>query len=88
MVVMEDIGSVLAISGSVLSICGTLINNLWLEHRWAMKVWAISNPILSVWAIGVLLGIWNGGLSILAVLVMYVVFTATNWYGLLRGVEK
>lgn len=82
---LEYLGPVLAITGSILSIVGTLVNNLYLEHRWAMKVWAISNPILSVWALGVLWGYWNGGMSIAALLVMYLVFTVTNYYGLRRA---
>lgn len=81
----EWIGSSLAVTGSILSIAGTLVNNLWLKHRTAMKVWAVSNPILCVWAVGVLLGIWNGGLSIVALLIMYLVFTVTNFYGLFYG---
>lgn len=81
---VEYLGPVLAITGSILSIAGTLVNNLYLEHRWAMKVWAISNPLLSIWALGVIFGLWNGGLSMIALLAMYVIFTITNYYGLRR----
>ena len=81
------LGASLAVLGSLLSIIGTLVNNLLVNkqlnnHLLAMRIWAWSNPMLAIWAIGYLLGIWNGGVSVSAVLCMYVIFTVTNWYGL------
>lgn len=77
-------GSLLAISGTVLSICGTLINNCLLDHHLAMRVWSLSNPLLVVWATGFLAGLWDGGLSVLALLIMYITFSLTNAYGLAK----
>jgi len=76
------IGVSLAIAGSILSVVGTLYNNLKLDHGTAMMFWQTSNPMLFVWAVGVALGYWNGGLSIGVVAVMYLIFTVTNFYGL------
>ena len=58
------------------------MNRLPNNHIIAMRIWAWSNPMLAVWAIGYIAGIWNGSLSVGALLVMYSVFTATNWWGL------
>jgi hypothetical protein len=79
---LDTIGTALAISGSALSIIGTLINNCALDHIGAMWCWLISNPLLLVWAIGNWKGIWNGGTSITALIVMYFVFFVTGAYGL------
>jgi ABC-type xylose transport system permease subunit len=68
--------------GSILSVIGTLVNNLEHNHILAMRIWAWSNPMLAVWAIGYLAGIWNGGVSVGALLGMYAIFTVTNWWGL------
>jgi hypothetical protein len=79
------IGSVIAISGSALSILGTLANNLWFEHTLAMGIWMLSNPILFAWAYGNYKHWWDGGLSIESLGFMYAVFTITNFYGLFYG---
>jgi hypothetical protein len=79
---VEWIGTGLAIIGSTISIIGTLYNNLKLDHRTAMKIWAASNPILVVWSIGLAVGWWDGGLPGVALAVMYLVFAVTNFYGL------
>jgi hypothetical protein len=78
----EQIGPTLAVSGSTLSIIGTLMNNLYLDHITAMYFWMISNPLLLAWAYGYDKEYWNGGLSGKALVVMYVVFTVSNFYGL------
>lgn len=77
------IGSALAVVGSLLSIIGTLVNNLLVNklpnnHLHAMRLWAWSNPMLAIWAIGYIAGIWNGGVSVGALLVMYSIFTVTS----------
>jgi hypothetical protein len=76
------IGSTLAVTGSTLSLVGALANNLFLAHALAMQLWMMSNPILAGWAIGQRKGVWNGGLSMDALIVMYLIFTVTNFYGL------
>jgi hypothetical protein len=79
---LEKIGPALAIIGSILSIAGTLFNNILLAHEAAMMFWMFSNPILLGWAWGYGSGHWDGGLSAKALGVMYLIFTVTNFYGL------
>lgn len=93
------LGSSLAVSGSILSVTGALINNIWLDHTLAMWLWMFSNPILLMWAFGVSefyidiklapvytkVAWWDGGLSIFAVGSMYAIFTISNFYGLFLG---
>jgi hypothetical protein len=95
----DKIGFSLAATGSVLSVTGALVNNIWLDHTLAMWFWMFSNPILLVWAFGVMefdiiLGgksiyskshWWSDGLTIVAVAVMYAIFTISNFYGLFLG---
>jgi hypothetical protein len=79
---LEKVGSILAISGSTLSIIGALINNIWLDHIGAMGIWMFSNILLLAWAWGYDKEYWNGGLSAKALVAMYLVFTVSNVYGL------
>lgn len=81
----EIAGPAVAVTGSALSIVGTLYNNLKLDHRKAMLFWMVSNPVLLIWAVGNVYGFWDGGLSAGALGVMYLVFTITNFYGLYFG---
>lgn len=76
------VGSVLAVSGSIISVAGALVNNLQHNHRGAMQLWMFSNVMLLVWSAGYLSGIWNGGLSVGALMVMYLVFAVSNFWGL------
>lgn len=79
---MQSPGIFLVVAGSGLSILGTLLNNVYLNHRAAMLIWMLSNPLLLIWAVGYGLGLWDGGLSAAALAMMYGFFTVTNWYGL------
>ena len=81
----NKIGSFLAISGSILSIAGTLINNLWLYHTLAMWIWLASNPLLAVWAIGYWRKWWTDGIDALALVAMYMTFFITGAIGLFYG---
>ena len=80
----NDIGTALSIVGSIISIVGTCYNNLLHAHLRAMQVWMISNIILLAWSIGNYLGYWEGGLSGLALAVMYSIFSVTNLYGMMK----
>ena len=79
---LEAFGVALAIGGSSLSIIGTLYNNLKLDHHKAMHLWMLSNPLLLIWAVGYGYHLWNSSLSAGALVLMYLVFTVTNFYGL------
>jgi len=92
----DTIGFALAATGSTLSVCGALVNNIWLDHTLAMWFWMFSNPILLMWAYGVIefdicvkeeiiyskYEWWGDGITILAVAAMYAIFAASNFYGL------
>lgn len=78
------IGTLLVLAGTILGIVGTLINNLRRMHHLAMMVWAVSNPLLMIWLFGRLVGWWNGDLGLVALLCVHIVYTTSNWYGLVR----
>ncbi len=82
MEVLALAGSVLAVSGSIISVAGALVNNLKHNHRGAMQLWMFSNVMLLVWSAGYLAGLWDGGLSVGALMVMYLVFAVSNFWGL------
>ena len=79
----NQLGNTLAISGSILSIIGALINNLWLSHNAAMWIWSISNPLFLAYFIGVDMKWWNGQhISTRALIITYTIFTTSNVWGL------
>ena len=80
----NDIGSALAIIGTIISIAGTVANNVWHKHILAMKIWMVSNILLVAWSIGNTLDYWSGGLSGIALTIMYSIFTISGGYGLYR----
>lgn len=81
---IEYIGPALAIVGSLLAIAGSFVNSVWLDHLSAMRCWRVSNLILFVWGLGFLANLWDGGLSMLAVVVMYLVFFVSTEVGIRR----
>ena len=85
MIPLETVGITLATTGSIISVIGSLYNNLWHNHLAAMKIWGYgSNPLLLIWSLGLCLHLWDGGLSGVALAAMYSIFTVTNIYGLLK----
>ena len=84
--VYNKAGNILAVVGSILSVSGALVNNLWLQHVLAMWIWgAGSNPILLAYFIGVDAGWWNGQhISTRALILTYAVFTVSSIWGLLH----
>ena len=82
------VGTTLAVLGALLSIVGTTVNNLKHDHVLAMRIWAWSNPMLAAWAIGYIAGIWDGALSVAALLGMYLYFAVTNWWGLRKYYQQ
>ena len=85
MIPLETVGIILATTGSIISVIGSLYNNLWHNHLAAMKIWGYgSNPLLLIWSLGLCLHLWDGGLSGLALTIMYCIFTVTNIYGLIK----
>jgi hypothetical protein len=84
---LKLIGSVLAVSGAALTIIGTLVNSIWLDHIAAMGIWLFSNPIMLAWAIGYDREYWDGGLTGKALITLYLVLTILNAYGLFGGLH-
>lgn len=75
---------VLAIIGSILSLVGALVNNLWLDPLLARKIWMFSNPVFLGYFVGADLKWWNGQhISTRALIVTYSVFTVTNFISLM-----
>ncbi len=79
---LENLGIGIAALGTAISCLGVIANNISLDHILAMQLWALSNPLLLIWAIGNYRRWWDGGLSALALIVMYGIFSITNLYGL------
>jgi hypothetical protein len=80
---IERLGNTLAVGGSILSIVGALVNNLWLSHTVAMWIWAISNPLFLAYFVGVDMKWWDGQhISTRALIVTYIIFTVSNILGL------
>lgn len=82
---LQEIGAILAVGGASLTVIGTLVNNIQNKHWRAKKIWAVSNPTLAVWAGGYIAGLWAVDLTMAAILIMYLIFTVTNWYCLWKG---
>ena len=78
---IEWTGTTFAVAGSIISVWGALVNNLQHDHHRAMELWMYSNVLLLAWCAGNLLGFWNGGISVGAMMVMYLAFTSSNIWG-------
>ena len=76
------IGSALAVIGSVISLYGACMNNLYHRHKTAMVVWAFSNILLLIWAVGYTLQWWDGAIAGMALVMLYGIYSITNFYGL------
>jgi len=82
--VLETIGAIIAISGSLVSIYGNLQNTIYQNHFGALKTWTYSSILLMVWAAGNSIQLWHGGISSGIMAVMYAIFTATNIRGWIK----
>jgi hypothetical protein len=80
----QNIGLDLAVVGSSISVIGVIANNIFLDHILAMQIWAISNVILLAFFYGQYRNWWDAGLSSATVCVMYLIFTITNVWGLIK----
>lgn len=72
-----DLGLPISIIACIISAAGVWYN-MRHEHIEAMKLWNWSNPTMVLYFAGQTAGLWNGGLSSLAMAVLYAVFTYTN----------
>jgi hypothetical protein len=78
----KHIGTLLLISGSVVSVAGAYSNNIYLDHKLAMQIWRVSNILLFAWAIGLWRKWWCGGLPAVVLAGMYAFYEITNEIGL------
>lgn len=81
---LAHIGNFVAIAGTLVSIYGSWVNSIDLNHNLAICVWGVSNPLLALWAFGYVKKWWNGGLSGWALVVMYVYYIITNMWALMH----
>jgi hypothetical protein len=90
--VLGILGSLCALTGACISVLGNLINTgtftLWNGHLVAIKLWTVSSFLMAVWAFGHEMRWWDGGLGVLAVLGMNVVFLVSNLYGLQKQAQQ
>lgn len=76
------VGLGLSLTGCIISATGTVVNNIFLDHVFAMQIWRFSNFILVGYFFGNYKGWWEGGLSAGAMCLLYVIFCITNEWGL------
>jgi hypothetical protein len=80
----ERIGSAIAITATAISIYGSWLNSIALDHTMAMWVWQASNPLFMIWSFGFVKKWWDGGLSGVALCILYTYYTITNTWGLMH----
>jgi hypothetical protein len=80
----DRIGSAIAITATAISIYGSWVNSIALDHTAAMCIWQASNPLFLIWSIGFIKKWWDGGLSGWALAILYAYYTVTNAWGLLH----
>lgn len=85
------IGSLCAVAGAIISIVGNLINTGVIKicnaHLTAVRLWTASSFLMALWAAGHEIGWWNGGLAVLAILGMNLVFLLSNLWGLQKHAQ-
>lgn len=79
-----DIGILLSCIGTVIALYGVYQNNQLRDHTGAMCTWFYSNPIFTLYFFGLSVGWWVSGLSSVAMTILYGIFTASNWRGLMK----
>jgi hypothetical protein len=81
---MIDLGLFLVIIASVITLYGVHSFNQSLDPDRARHVWALSNPIFSLYFIGRVAGWWDGGLSDAVMAGIYFYMTGSNFLSLYR----
>ena len=80
----SGIGADLAVLGTIVSSCGVVANNIYLDHILAMQIWVISIIILCLWAFGLYKRWWDGGVSGAALCLMYAFMLVSGVWGLMQ----
>lgn len=76
----QQIGTALAIAGTLISAAGTIVNTFSMDHILALHIWFFSNPIMLAYFIGHRFEKWNGRLSLDAMIALYILFTISTGY--------
>jgi hypothetical protein len=79
---IEYIGTACAVLGSTLACYGVWVFNVKKDPATANILWAFSNPILFVWAVGYIAQAWDGLMPITVLAGMYGYYTVASWWGL------
>ena len=82
MIDTRNLGADIAVIGSIISGIGVVANNVFLDHILAMQIWVVSNALLLLWSYGLYKNWWNGGISGLALCLMYLLMLVSGVYGL------
>ena len=77
-----DLGTILLIAGTAVSVTGAFVNNVYLDHIFAMKIWRFGNIIFFCWAVGLWKKYWDGGTPALLLCGLYAFYGITNEIGL------
>ena len=85
---IEDVGTLIAVAGSSISVLGNLVNTIRKQHRKAIALWTASSFLNSLWFYGFIQHWWDGGPGTEAMLGMNIVFFASNVWGLLHDSER
>ena len=88
------IGSLCAVAGAIISVIGNLVNTGSVRigsgpaHIIAIRLWTVSSFLIMVWAAGHEMGWWTGGLGVLSILGMNLVFLLSNLWGLQKHAQS
>lgn len=79
---VRDLGLDLTLAGLVVSVIGTLYNNILLDHLTAMLIWRWSNILFATYFIGRWKCWWDGRVSDGLMAILYISYIITNELGL------
>lgn len=91
--ILSIMGSLCAVTGAIISVIGNLVNTGSIRggdhpHLTAIRLWTASSFLMALWAAGHEIGTWDGGIGVLAVLGMNLVFLLSNLWGLQKRAQE
>ena len=82
--ILAMFGGALSAIGSLLACYGVYVNNQKHQHQKAMKLWSISNPMLFLYSLGYVAGMWQDALPMAILALMYAYYSVSNFDGIMR----